>query len=144
MAYYIQICYCFFFQGWTYRLDASFLEIYNEEIRDLLATEKGHKYEIKMTKDTAKDGSVCITNLRVETVTTPGEIGVLLRRARKNRAVAATNCNERSSRSHSVFQLRIAGDNSLTSGQQRAKSREISRILQKSPLFNEIFAKVTC
>jgi hypothetical protein len=35
--------------------------------------------------------------------------------ARKNRAVAATNCNERSSRSHSVFQLRITGENSLTS-----------------------------
>ena len=38
----------------------------------------------------------------------------LLKRAHKNRAVAATNCNERSSRSHSVFQLRITGKNAIT------------------------------
>ncbi len=45
---------------------------------------------------------------------TPAQISALLRRAHKNRAVAATNCNERSSRSHSVFQLRITGSNSIT------------------------------
>ena len=38
----------------------------------------------------------------------------LLRRAKKARAVAATNCNERSSRSHSVFILKIQGSNSKT------------------------------
>ena len=35
--------------------------------------------------------------------------------AKKNRMVAATNCNERSSRSHSVFILKIAGQNRITS-----------------------------
>ena len=38
----------------------------------------------------------------------------LLRRAKKARAVAATNCNERSSRSHSVFILKIQGSNAKT------------------------------
>ena len=77
-------------------MEANFLEIYNEDIRDLLATEKNLKYEIKMG---AKDqGSSYVTNLRVEEVTTPRQIELLLRRAQKNRAVAATNCNERSSR----------------------------------------------
>ena len=38
----------------------------------------------------------------------------LLRRAKKARAVAATNCNERSSRSHSVFILKIQGSNVKT------------------------------
>ncbi len=101
--------------GWTYLLQASFLEIYNEEIRDLLATEKNLKYDIKMTSDTKKDGSVQVTNLKIKTVETASEIRNILRLAHKNRAVAATNCNERSSRSHSVFQLRITGENSLTS-----------------------------
>ena len=102
-------------KGWTYSLEASFLEIYNEEIRDLLATEKNLKYDIKMTKETNKDGSVMVTNLKVKPVDTPAEIASILRLARKNRAVAATKSNERSSRSHSVFQLRISGENSLTS-----------------------------
>ena len=38
----------------------------------------------------------------------------LLERAAKNRAVAATQCNERSSRSHSVFRLRLSGNNANT------------------------------
>jgi kinesin family protein C1 len=38
----------------------------------------------------------------------------LLERAKTRRAVAATLMNERSSRSHSVFSLRVSGNNSLT------------------------------
>ena len=91
-----------------------FLEIYNEEIRDLLATEKGLKYDIK--KLNAKSNDIYVTNLKIEDVTNGSEnIKVLLKRAQKNRAVAATNCNERSSRSHSVFMLKIIGNNSVTS-----------------------------
>ena len=52
-----------FLQGWTYKMKASFLEIYNEDIRDLLASEKGLKYEIKRI-DT-KTNDVYVTNLKV-------------------------------------------------------------------------------
>lgn len=38
----------------------------------------------------------------------------LLRKASHNRAVAETKCNERSSRSHSVFRLKISGVNKHT------------------------------
>ena len=38
----------------------------------------------------------------------------MIKRARKNRAWAKTMCNERSSRSHSVFMLRIEGHNTAT------------------------------
>ena len=44
-------------------MKASFLEIYNEDIRDLLASEKGLKYEIKRI-DT-KTNDVYVTNLKV-------------------------------------------------------------------------------
>lgn len=100
-------------KGWKYKLEASFLEIYNEEIRDLLATEKGLKYEIKRVD--AKTQDIYVSNLKVEDVMTEQNIVHLLKRAQKNRAVAATNCNERSSRSHSVFMLKIVGKNSITS-----------------------------
>ena len=38
----------------------------------------------------------------------------LLKKASENRAVGKTNCNERSSRSHSVFILKLSGVNKLT------------------------------
>lgn len=43
------------------------------------------------------------------------QVHELLAKASTNRAVAKTDMNERSSRSHSVFRLRIAGRNELTS-----------------------------
>ena len=100
-------------KGWKYKMEASFLEIYNEEIRDLLATEKGLKYDIKRVD--AKSNDIYVTNIKIDDVSSGDAINSLLKRAKKNRAVAATNCNERSSRSHSVFILKITGKNSITS-----------------------------
>jgi kinesin family protein C1 len=99
--------------SWVYRLHASFLEIYNEAMRDLLATEKDLKYEIKGGAD------MTVTNLTVEEVKSEARVAELLQRAGSLRAQAKTLCNERSSRSHSVFVLKIEGTNS--------KSGELSR-----------------
>jgi kinesin family protein C1 len=52
--------------------------------------------------------------VQTENVTNGHNIDQLLRRAKKARAVATTNCNERSSRSHSVFILKIQGVNAKT------------------------------
>lgn len=103
-------------KGWDYKMEASFLEIYNEEIRDLLATEKNLKYDIKLTSSDVKGqaNDVYVTNVKVVDVKSPHQVSSLLSLAHKNRAIAATNCNERSSRSHSVFQLKITGNNAIT------------------------------
>ncbi|KAF0309046.1 Carboxy-terminal kinesin 2 [Amphibalanus amphitrite] len=104
-------------KGWSYTLEASFLEIYNETIRDLLSTSKEKmNYEIRMkdSKLNSKTKEVYVTNLKVVTVTEQADVASLLERARQQRAVAATNCNEHSSRSHSVFTLRMEGRNALT------------------------------
>ena len=55
--------------------------------------------------------SACV---QVVPVTSQSDISTLLERARQQRAVAATNCNEHSSRSHSVFTLRLDGHNGIT------------------------------
>lgn len=44
----------------------------------------------------------------------PSQVQALLQRAQKRRTVAATLMNERSSRSHSVFTLRVTGHNTHT------------------------------
>ena len=94
---------------------ASFLEIYNEEIKCLLTNDPGNtKYEIKMIKSDDNDKELHVTNLKVEDVTGQAQIASMIKRARKNRAWAKTLCNERSSRSHSVFMMKIMGENSAT------------------------------
>ena len=97
----------------TFVSQASFLEIYNEEIRDLLQSDPNLKFEIKMSDSKGTD--VHVTNLKVEEVTNEGQIESIIKKARKNRAWAKTLSNERSSRSHSVFMLKIEGHNSASS-----------------------------
>ena len=52
-----------------------------------------------------------VTNVKNVIVTSSYDVHKLLNKANKNRTVAATKCNQRSSRSHSVYRLRIDGKN---------------------------------
>ncbi|XP_041091285.1 kinesin-like protein KIFC1 isoform X3 [Polyodon spathula] len=99
-------------QGWEYQFTASFLEIYNETIRDLLVSNKTPKkmdYEIKRASPTA---DIRVTNLKYIPVSSEEEVLGLIKLAKQNRSTARTQINDVSSRSHSVFQLRIEGKNS--------------------------------
>ncbi|XP_070199644.1 carboxy-terminal kinesin 2-like isoform X2 [Littorina saxatilis] len=100
-------------RGWEYEFNTSFVEIYNETLGDLLnsSKDKSAKLEIRLG---GKDNNVTVTNLTSVPVTSQDQINKLLKQASENRAVAATKCNERSSRSHSVFMLRLTGTNSIT------------------------------
>ncbi|KAA0187217.1 hypothetical protein HAZT_HAZT006873 [Hyalella azteca] len=53
------------YNGWEYKMEVSILEIYNEDLRDLLASPSGVKnltYEIKLTD--ARSAHTHVTNLR--------------------------------------------------------------------------------
>lgn len=84
-------------KGWVFDFAVFFLEIYNETLRDLLSSKQGTeiKHEIKHI-----DGRTHVTDISTHSVNNPMEIFSLLKRAAQNRAVAETQCNERSSRSH--------------------------------------------
>ena len=104
-------------RDWVYTLSASFLEIYNESIRDLLVDDEAvppdsesKRYEIKQDKK----GCMYVTSLTVRDVTTPAEIAALLESASRNRAVGVSDMNDRSSRSHSICQLVLRGKNGVT------------------------------
>jgi kinesin family member C1 len=76
----------------------SFQEIYMDQIRDLIEPNNWMK-EIWKAKDYAPT---------IKTVKTKQEVDVLLQKARKNRVVADNSMNQRSSRSHSIFQMTIS------------------------------------
>lgn len=114
-------------QGWTYEMHASFLEVYNDNLRDLLLSPKGQKESKLDIKQDQKKGtneviglssgmqrqkpSYSFTSVKV---VSPEHVFDLLKRASGNRRVASTDMNDRSSRSHSIFQLKLDGKNSIT------------------------------
>jgi len=97
--------------GWIYDLKVSFLEIYNEKIRDLLREEGSPegKHDVKV----GTDGRRFVSDLRMLPLDPANskEIDYVMELATKHRSVACTNMNSVSSRSHSVFTLHLTATN---------------------------------
>lgn len=101
-------------KGWTYTMEGSFVEVYNENLNDLLGKAEEmdkKKHEIRHDMQKCKTTITDITTVRLDS---PEMVDSILRRAATNRTVAATKINERSSRSHSVFILKLIGENAIT------------------------------
>ncbi|XP_028786543.1 kinesin-like protein KIN-14C [Neltuma alba] len=114
-------------QGWSYKMQASVLEIYNETIRDLLASNRPSGTDLTRTENgvpgkhyTIKhdaNGNTEVSDLTIVDVCSVKEISSLLQQAANCRSVGRTQMNEQSSRSHFVFTLRITGVNENTEQQ---------------------------
>lgn len=100
-------------KGWTYIMEGSFVEVYNEEIHDLLGNSKDDKKKHDIRHDEQKKQTI-VTGLNTVTLDSPNTVESILKQAAANRSVAATKSNERSSRSHSVFILKLVGRNGTT------------------------------
>lgn len=88
--------------GLEFLIKCSFLEIYNEQINDLINPDLK---SLQIREDTKK--GVYVEGLLLETVSNVEETMELLLRGTRNRHVGATSMNKESSRSHSVFSLAI-------------------------------------
>uniref|UniRef100_A0A7M5XG63 Kinesin motor domain-containing protein n=1 Tax=Clytia hemisphaerica TaxID=252671 RepID=A0A7M5XG63_9CNID len=84
---------------------ASYLEIYNEVITDLLKT--GNQPEAKVQIRTDESGVVYVDNLTEFNITNFEEGLQLVKQGQENRSIGKTLMNERSSRSHVIFRLVI-------------------------------------
>jgi hypothetical protein len=81
---------------------ASYIQIYNEVISDLLRNDKKN---LQIREDARK--GVYIEGVSEWAVVRPQEILELMKIGAKSRATARTNMNESSSRSHAVFIITI-------------------------------------
>eukprot|EP01061_Rhynchopus_euleeides_P047633 TRINITY_DN965_c0_g1_i1.p1 TRINITY_DN965_c0_g1~~TRINITY_DN965_c0_g1_i1.p1 ORF type:complete len:516 (+),score=268.84 TRINITY_DN965_c0_g1_i1:105-1550(+) len=104
--------------GFKYRLYCSFIQIYNETIHDLMNSQDVYltgpgreplKHEIRNTESES-----IVTNIKEEEVTDESTVFRLLQKASDNRRTGGTKLNEVSSRSHSIFIMKIKGWNEAT------------------------------
>jgi kinesin family protein C1 len=98
-------------KGWQYHMEVSFVEIYNETIRDLLRAnaKDDDKHEIKRDAN----GNTTITDVTMTPVDPNdcAQMDSIMEQAARYRSVGQTLMNERSSRSHSVFTLHLRASN---------------------------------
>ena len=88
----------------VYRVCLTYLEVYNENIRDLLNPATGN---LDLREDPVK--GICVAGITEFTTSTVEETMQLLHRGNLNRSVEPTKKNETSSRSHAVMQIMVEG-----------------------------------
>uniref|UniRef100_A0A673BA36 Kinesin motor domain-containing protein n=1 Tax=Sphaeramia orbicularis TaxID=375764 RepID=A0A673BA36_9TELE len=89
-------------EGESFTVEVSYMEIYNERVRDLLDP-KGSRQTLRVREHTVLGPYV--DGLSRLAVASYKDIESLMSEGNKSRTVAATNMNEESSRSHAVFNI---------------------------------------
>ncbi|KAG5356449.1 Kinesin heavy chain [Yarrowia sp. B02] len=100
-------------QDIEYMVKVSYMEIYMEKIRDLLHPEHDN---LPIHEDKAR--GVFVKGLSEEYVSNAAEVHAVMRQGSLSRVVAATNMNQESSRSHSIFSIAVSQKN-VASGAQK-------------------------
>ncbi|EKX52236.1 hypothetical protein GUITHDRAFT_65383, partial [Guillardia theta CCMP2712] len=88
-------------------VSASYLEIYNEELADLLVDD-GKDVKLQICEDTRPRGKgIFVHNLSETIVTSAEDVLRLMQKAQERRRVGETKMNKQSSRSHCLFTLKV-------------------------------------
>ncbi|XP_073426293.1 kinesin-like protein KIF17 [Dendrobates tinctorius] len=103
---------------------ASYLEIYNEEIRDLLGEDTKHKLELKEHPDRG----VYVKALSQHTVHSVAECEKIMDTGWRNRSVGYTLMNKDSSRSHSIFTITIEICTTDESGEDHLRAGKLNLV----------------
>ncbi|XP_072460031.1 kinesin-like protein KIF13A isoform X3 [Notamacropus eugenii] len=109
-----------------FKVEVSYMEIYNEKVRDLLDP-KGSRQSLKVREH--KVLGPYVDGLSQLAVTSFEDIESLMSEGNKSRTVAATNMNEESSRSHAVFNIIVTQTlYDLQSGNSGEKVSKVSLV----------------
>ncbi|KAG5243976.1 kinesin-related protein [Salix suchowensis] len=121
-------------QNAEYSVKVTFLELYNEEITDLLApeeisriaSEEKQKKQLPLMED--GKGGVLVRGLEEEIVASATEIFTLLERGSAKRRTAETLLNKQSSRSHSLFSITIHIKEATPEGEELIKCGKLNLV----------------
>lgn len=87
------------------QVTCSYMEVYNEEIRDLLVDTQTQQLRIRETLD----GQIYVRGLTERTIASPQDVYTIMQEANQRRVVASTKMNAASSRSHAICVLKLKG-----------------------------------
>ncbi|XP_073128123.1 kinesin-like protein KIN-14C isoform X2 [Henckelia pumila] len=93
--------------SYTYEISVQMVEIYNEQVRDLLSND-GTQKRLGILATTQPNG-LAVPDASIHPVSKTSDVLDLMSSGLKNRARGATALNERSSRSHSVVSIHARG-----------------------------------
>ncbi|XP_052770351.1 kinesin-like protein KIF11-B [Mya arenaria] len=111
-------------QAVEFSVRVSFLELYNEELFDLLGSSID-PLRLKIYEDSTRKGSVIIQGLEEIVVKSKDEVYEILERGASRRQTAATLLNAFSSRSHSVFTVTIHTKENTMEGEELLKTGKL-------------------
>lgn len=99
----------------------SYLEIYNEEVRDLLSKDQNHRLEVKERPDVG----VYVKDLSSVVCHSADDMERTMSIGNRNRSTGATDMNETSSRSHAIFSITIECSDKGPDGAQRLRAGKL-------------------
>lgn len=93
--------------AWSFSIKGSFVELYNEELIDLLSYDDtgGGRRDVQIRED--KKGHIIWDGLREVSVRSANEVMGLIRQGTSIRRTNETDMNAQSSRSHAIFSLTL-------------------------------------
>jgi kinesin family member 11 len=108
----------------------SFIELYNEELRDLLSADETTKLKIYEDNNNSKKGhgSTLVQGMEECHIKTASKGLQLLREGSHRRQVAATKCNDLSSRSHTVFTITVYIKRATEDGQDYVSAGKLNLV----------------
>ncbi|KIM26341.1 hypothetical protein M408DRAFT_330691 [Serendipita vermifera MAFF 305830] len=129
---------------WQYSIKGSFIELYNEDLIDLLVDDSaGARREVQIRED--KDGHIIWGGLREVATKSAPEVMNLIRQGSSIRRTNETDMNAQSSRSHAIFSLTLTqkkytgGGNPPRSNSPLPPSgRSPSRLARPSSVYNRV------
>ena len=108
----------------TFLIRVSYLEIYNEEIRDLLGKDQKKRLEIKERPDVG----IYVKDKKEFAVNSAEHMEKIMSQGNQNRSVGATLMNADSSRSHAIFTITIESMDKGPDGQQRVRKGQLHMV----------------
>ncbi|XP_044518564.1 kinesin-like protein KIF11 [Gracilinanus agilis] len=114
--------------GTEFSVKVSLLEIYNEELFDLLNPTTDASERLQMFDDPRNKRGVIIKGLEEVTVHNKDEVYQILERGAAKRTTAATLMNAYSSRSHSVFSVTIHMKETTVDGEELVKIGKLNLV----------------
>jgi kinesin family member 11 len=111
-----------------YSVKCSFIELYNEELRDLLAPDDNTK--LKIFDEANKQGrtTTLVQGMEESHIKSASKGIQLLREGSHKRQVAATKCNDLSSRSHTVFTVTVYMKRILDTGEDFVSAGKLNLV----------------